>query len=600
VDDRLLSGRYKIVNYLSKGGCAQTYLAEDTLRPHKPLCVVKQLQLTSEDTNFIVAARRLFQQEAEILEKLGTHPQIPQLLAYFEERGEFFLVQEYINGQSITKEIQNKDWQETEVIEFIAELLELLIFVHSHNVIHRDIKPDNLIRRQQDGKLVLIDFGAVKEITRSALTVRNTCKTTIGIGTIGYMPPEQITGKPRFCSDIYAIGITAIQALTGESPQQLNYDEDGEVIWSPRVRVSHKLIEFLNKTVRYYIKDRYQTATEALNVLQELFPIKNLVASRTEKAELNLAATIFPTTTIINTVVNPIETVNNFPVVTEVNIPQTIVVSNPANTFIETINKTLIYFKSTRHKKPILFGVGLAAILTAGAISINNRTSLNRPSIVLESPPSIPFQSAPIATSEPKQTVVATPKTETISKTNTNNNSEAIGTNTNSQKESINYRHIPTNTNNSSTQISERQITTKQTTENNSSNSSTTTSSSPKTTPTKTTENNKTQTNTKDDRAEEQKTTAKKSDPPTKRTQTTTRNNSNERRTPTTTRSNSPTRRTQTTTRNNSNERRTSTTTRSNLPTRRTQTTTRNNSNERRTQVDRSDKKGENDKKKKK
>jgi serine/threonine protein kinase len=563
VDDRLLSGRYKIVNYLSKGGCAQTYLAEDILRPHKPLCVVKQLQLNSEDSNFIAAARRLFQQEAEILEKLGTHPQIPQLFAYFEEGGEFFLVQEYINGQSIAKEIQNKDWQETEVIEFITELLELLIFVHSHNVIHRDIKPDNLIRRQQDGKIVLIDFGAVKEITGQTLTVSGTCKTTVGIGTIGYMPPEQITGKPRLCSDIYAIGITAIQALTGESPQQLNYDEDGEVIWSSRVRVSHQLIRFLNKTVKYYIKDRYQTSTEALNALQELFPNKNLVASHSKTSELNLAATIFPNTvltpTITNTIVN---SVHNSPIIAEANIPQTIVVSNPANAFIEAINKTLIYFKSTHYQKPILFGAGLAAILTTGAIAINTKTSLDRPSIVLESPPNIPLQSAPAVTPQSTHKPVTTPTTAPISKNNIDNKSEATGANTTSKKTSDNYRHIPTNTNNSSTQIRDRQITTQQTTESNKSNSPTATSSNKKTTPVqtntqqktpaKTTATSKTQTNTNDDRTEEKKPTATK------------------------------------------------TTTRSNSPTRRTQTTTRKNSSERRTRVDRSDKKGKNDRNRKK
>jgi serine/threonine protein kinase len=375
VDGQLLSGRYQIVSYLGSGGFAQTYLAEDIQRPNRPKCVVKQLQLNSQNLDLLETARRLFRQEAEVLERLGTHPQIPQLLAYFEEQDEFFLVQEYIDGHSIAKEIEENCWQESKTIEFIEELLNIFIFVHSHNTIHRDIKPDNLIRRKRDGKLVLIDFGAVKEIYKQTETIVGNSKTTIGIGTIGYMPPEQITGKPRPCSDIYAIGITAIQALTGLSSQQLNYDDDGEVIWLTNAKVSQKLADFLSKMVSYYIKDRYQTAVEALTALQQLFPSSHSISS-----ELNITKAIVP--------VNMINS-NSPPLV-----------------------------NSTYRKKPAWLGLGLLGILVSGAIGINLKGWSDRSSIVVESKPIFSTQSTPTTTSE--EDLVITPNTSI--KPNSNNN----------------------------------------------------------------------------------------------------------------------------------------------------------------------------------
>jgi serine/threonine protein kinase, bacterial len=268
----ILKERYRVVRVLGSGGFSQTYLAEDTQRPGNPLCVVKQLKPASSDPFYLQTARRLFNEEANTLEKLGKHDQIPQLLAYFEENQEFYLIQEFIQGQPLSAEMQpGNRWNEQKVIRLLQEVLSILEFVHSQNVIHRDIKPDNIMRRQQDNKPVLIDFGAVKQIRTRMATAQGQSSATVPIGTPGYMPAEQGRGKPQLSSDIYSLGMAGIQALTGLAPNNLREDpQTGEVVWKPHAQVSAKLASILDKMVRYHFKDRYQSATDALQALQQL------------------------------------------------------------------------------------------------------------------------------------------------------------------------------------------------------------------------------------------------------------------------------------------------------------------------------------------
>ncbi len=207
----VLNQRYKVTKALGGGGFSRTYLAEDTQRPGNPLCVVKHLRPAYQDSQFLEVARRLFQTEAEILEVLGKHDQIPQLLANFEVDKQFYLVQEFIAGYSLQDELTGTLFSEAQVIDLLKDILHILVFVHSHQAIHRDLKPSNLIRRSSDQRLVLIDFGAVK-LMQNVPEVEN---QTIAIGTAGYSPPEQMMGHPHLNSDLYALGMIAIQALTG-------------------------------------------------------------------------------------------------------------------------------------------------------------------------------------------------------------------------------------------------------------------------------------------------------------------------------------------------------------------------------------------------
>ncbi|MEH1833216.1 MAG: serine/threonine-protein kinase [Nostoc sp.] len=247
---------------LSYGAFGRTYIAEDIRRPGNPLCVVKHLQPDQKDARFLEVAGRLFKAEADILNILGQHNQIPQLISYFEENQQFYLIEEYISGHSLQEELtDDKPLPEQQVVNILKDVLQLLVFVHSNGVIHRDIKPSNLIRREDDGKIVLIDFGAVKQIQTLQYE-------TIIVGTIGYAPHEQLIGHPRLNSDIYALGMIAIQALTGQPPGQLQRDENtNTLIWREISKTSDKLATVLDKMVSYDFDDRYQSAKE---VLQDL------------------------------------------------------------------------------------------------------------------------------------------------------------------------------------------------------------------------------------------------------------------------------------------------------------------------------------------
>ncbi|MDZ8054084.1 MAG: protein kinase domain-containing protein [Aulosira sp. ZfuVER01] len=270
---RLLDHRYEVVELLGKGGFGHTYIALDTRRPGNPTCVVKHLKPVTSDPEFLPLARRLFNREAETLEKLGHNDQIPRLLAYFEENEEFYLVQELIEGQPLAWEMPpGNRWSEEQVIKLLQDVLPILEFIHGHGVIHRDLKPDNLIRRAADNTIVLVDFGAVKQIkSYSLMTPEQLKNDTVAVGTPGYMPSEQGQGRPRPCSDIYALGMTCIQALTGLNPKQLGEDAvSGEILWQHHAQVSNQLASILNKMVRHYFKYRYQSATEALQALSSI------------------------------------------------------------------------------------------------------------------------------------------------------------------------------------------------------------------------------------------------------------------------------------------------------------------------------------------
>jgi len=269
---KLLDRRYRTVRVLAAGGFGHTYLAEDTRRPNHPLCVVKHLVCPNQSPEMAELAIKMFHREAEVLEKLTAHPQIPQLLAYFEEDGEFYIVQQYIEGHSLNEELQSKkNWSESKVREFLGELLPILSFIHSQGVIHRDIKPSNILRQKSDGKLFLIDFGAIKQLQAPNMPSHVLTSATISIGTPGYMPIEQGMGKPRPSSDIFGLGMTAIHGATTIHPQNFKEDDDGEILWQPFAQhLSPELLGFLARMVRSHFKERYKDGTEALSAFQRL------------------------------------------------------------------------------------------------------------------------------------------------------------------------------------------------------------------------------------------------------------------------------------------------------------------------------------------
>ncbi|NJL51507.1 MAG: serine/threonine protein kinase, partial [Hydrococcus sp. SU_1_0] len=206
-----------------------------------------------------------FKTEATALHSLGHHPQIPELLAYFEEAEKFYLVQQYIAGQTLDQKlIPQQPWPAGQVVELLRDCLNILRFIHDQGVIHRDLKPANLILRDADHKIVLVDFGTVKNILQGQGGLE---QLTVAVGTQGYMPIEQARGKPNSTSDLYALGIIGIQALTGVKPLDLEEDEHGEIIWSPLANAQPELIEILTKMTRYNYLERYPSAQSVLDAL---------------------------------------------------------------------------------------------------------------------------------------------------------------------------------------------------------------------------------------------------------------------------------------------------------------------------------------------
>ncbi|NJK33592.1 MAG: serine/threonine protein kinase [Oscillatoriales cyanobacterium SM2_2_1] len=220
-----LDGRYFILDKLAAGGFSQTYLAIDTRLPGTPTCVVKHLCPIQDSERAALTAQEMFQSEAEALQELGTHDRIPQLLAYFQEHQELFLVQEWIDGHSLLMELPiGRPMPHVKAIALLEDVLIALEVVHNAQLIHRDIKPANLMRRHRDGAVMLIDFGTVQHYPSSR-------ELPMAIGTVGYMAKEQEVGRATYSSDLYALGMVIVQALTGMPPNQLTRTSAGHLQW---------------------------------------------------------------------------------------------------------------------------------------------------------------------------------------------------------------------------------------------------------------------------------------------------------------------------------------------------------------------------------
>ncbi|MFN4279786.1 protein kinase domain-containing protein [Thermosynechococcus sp.] len=272
----LLNDQYRAIKVLGRGGFGTTYLAIDTKLPGNPTCVIKQLRPAATAPHILAMARELFLREATTLGKVGNHPQLPRLLGYFENGDEFYLVQEYVGGLTLQQEVKRfGPKSEDEVKEVLQEVLPILDYLHKNGVIHRDIKPANLIRRDIDNKLVLIDFGAVKDkVTQAMLdnAPELSTFTSFAVGTPMYAPPEQMAMRPVYASDIYALGVTCVYLLTGKSPKEIERDpQTGEWHWKRYVKnISPQFAALLDKMMEDAVKNRYQNAMDVLADLQLL------------------------------------------------------------------------------------------------------------------------------------------------------------------------------------------------------------------------------------------------------------------------------------------------------------------------------------------
>jgi serine/threonine protein kinase, bacterial len=268
----LVRNRYRVTKSLGQGGFGATFVAIDVSLPGEPICVIKQLRPSNNHEKFLRMARELFEREARTLGKIGNHPQIPRLLDFFEERRNFYLVQEYVSGHTIHQEVKQMGlFKEEKIRDFLIEILPVITYIHSQQVIHRDIKPANILRRDQDGKLVLIDFGAVKNYVAQMEPQEGgeqASNTQFAVGTSGYAPPEQLAMRPIFASDIYALGVTCVYLMTGKSPKDIEYNPStGEMMWQKHVQLGKHMTQVLSKMLDVSVRYRYQSVEEVQRAL---------------------------------------------------------------------------------------------------------------------------------------------------------------------------------------------------------------------------------------------------------------------------------------------------------------------------------------------
>ncbi|MBE9107881.1 serine/threonine protein kinase [Nodosilinea sp. LEGE 07298] len=268
---RLFRDRYRVLKKLGQGGFGVTYLAQNATLPGEPYCVIKQLCPKAGSELSLERAKVRFRREARALANLGSHSQIPQLLDYFTTEGEFYLVQDYIHGETLAQEVRRQGrLTEAQVKYFLREIIPVVRFIHRNRIIHRDIKPPNIIRSERERRLVLIDFGAVREFLSDVEDQASLqAPATQFVGTPGFAPPEQLALRPCYASDIYALGITSLYLLTARTPIEFDQDPNtGAIRWHHTVNVSPHMTTVLDKMLMPDARDRYTTIDQLERALE--------------------------------------------------------------------------------------------------------------------------------------------------------------------------------------------------------------------------------------------------------------------------------------------------------------------------------------------
>ncbi len=385
----LLNNRYRVLQTLGGGGFSNTFLAEDIHMPSARRCVIKQLKPVTNEPQTYKLIQERFQREAAVLEDLGDgNNQIPKLYAYFTEAGQFYLIQEFIEGDTLTKRVEKQGiLSENEVKQLLISLLPVLDYVHSRQMVHRDIKPDNIIIRSRDNLPVLIDFGAVKEAMNTVVNDPRNSAQSMVIGTPGYMPSEQAGGRPTFSSDLYSLGLTAVFLLTGKIPQDLETDaRTAEFMWRRYApNINSNLAMVLDQAIRFNARDRFGNTKAMLNALQSAN-----IPSTPHAADSQMA------------------TVAVAPGVPHRGNPSTAPINNTPDQTVPVARNPVI--KRDNGRKPLIIGAVVAGSLIVGAtaIALGLRRSDPVPTVADNVPttePTIQQQSIPtpsrVPTSEP-------------------------------------------------------------------------------------------------------------------------------------------------------------------------------------------------------
>lgn len=270
-----VADRYEILEQLETNGSKQVFLARDLYSPgHASKCVVERLELPIQDTSQMHSVRQLFHAEAKLLSQLDRRVSLSHLLAHFEKENVFYTIREWIEGRSLDREIEvSAPWSDEQVVLFLYRMLSALKAIHQQGVLHLDLRPENLIRNRVNGRITLTNLGAFQQNSARAIASPPNINIPPIFNLSRYMPHEQIAGHPQPNSDLYAVGVMAIQALTGHVPGPLNASslEREELQLPSFASLRHpSLLTFLRSMVRADYRDRFQSATEALSALESL------------------------------------------------------------------------------------------------------------------------------------------------------------------------------------------------------------------------------------------------------------------------------------------------------------------------------------------
>jgi eukaryotic-like serine/threonine-protein kinase len=262
----ILHSHYKVIRVLGLGKSGITYLAEDLDVINSPLYIIKEIQYVNNDGSIPRSIEQLFEMQSTIAYRVGQHPQIPNLVARFEENGNKYLVREYIDGELLDRLLTpGAIWSQAQVFDLLMDLVGILSFIHSFQYIHQDINPSNIIRSNDDGRFYLIGFSAIKDISNPDSNVL--INYQLAAHNVSYIPYEQEQHAPHFNSDLHAVGAIAIQALTGKFPIERDPDSY-EFNWKNSLNIDSKLIKIIDRMVRPDYRNRYQSALEVLTDLQ--------------------------------------------------------------------------------------------------------------------------------------------------------------------------------------------------------------------------------------------------------------------------------------------------------------------------------------------
>ncbi|AFY59014.1 serine/threonine protein kinase [Rivularia sp. PCC 7116] len=267
--EEVIYQKYRIVDTLGQGGVGITYLAQDIENGKNLALKVLSLRRMTDWKKI-----ELFERESQILSQLS-HPAIPCYLDYFkietDNDNSFYIAQQLAPGKSLAELVENGySFHESEIRYIAIQVLDILIYLHSFSppVIHRDIKPQNIIRGD-NSKIFLVDFGAVADTYHNTVTGGSTV-----VGTFGYMAPEQFRGKAFPSTDLYGLGTTLLYLLTKKCPSDLP-QKHLKIDFRSQIKVSPKFADWLDKILEPIVEDRFPDAGSALAVLQEKESLHN-------------------------------------------------------------------------------------------------------------------------------------------------------------------------------------------------------------------------------------------------------------------------------------------------------------------------------------